>query len=132
MDAREESAIAPLQGLAFWRYRREAPAEDTALRFHRDERRVHFAGGNREILRQSPSRGRADQGEPRAHQLDQRALAIGPGGGTTSGGLGHVGLEMEAGPDGGGERAPFRRHPECAVSSAETRRAPGGDQLLEI
>ena len=91
VDAREQPPIAPLHGLPFCRPRREATAEDTALQLDRAPApRRRRRGQSARSSARARAGGRADQRKAGAHQLDQRAFAIGPGGGATSGRLDHV------------------------------------------
>ncbi len=114
VDAREQPPIAPLHGLRVGRPRREAPAQDAALQLHRAparRRRRRRAAPRRAAS--GRGRGRADQREPGAHQLDSapprsvqaaaRRAAARP-----------VGLEARGGPG--------RRRPASAARPRPRRR----------
>ena len=65
-----------------------------------------------------------------AHELDQRAVPVGPRRGPPRRGLDQVGLEASLRPDGGGQGPPLGRHPEDVVAVGEPGRTTGRDQLV--
>ena len=136
MDARQQPPLAPLDLLAAIasgvnRPRSTPPSASTAA-----SAASTSTGRDVERARERRGGGRADQPEPRPHDLDQRAVPIGPRRGAPRRRLDQVGLEARLRPDRGGQRAPLGRRPRrrgspwrsraarpAAISSSQIRRS---------
>ncbi len=124
----------PREGLGTLRgfpFRRPFSAQHGALQLDARERRLEIGRGQMKLIREPLGRRRTCVRQVRAHDLAERAFAVGPARRAPRGRLDDVGDEASRGPHGGSERAALGRDPVRARAELEARRAPRADERLE-